>query len=133
MRKKVNMKVAIPIMAGVLILVFIMKCFGLMTFRSGMRFGFAGNDGIHLFNGSYAKITGTMSHTLSPSKGSTSVHCEITTDSGTLHVQILQKADDTVLLDQDFSGNETFDLAADGKIQVKLTTEGHSGSYRFQY
>jgi hypothetical protein len=133
MKKNMNRKIAIPVMAGVLILVLILKCFGLITFRSGTRFGFAGNDGIHLMNGSYAKITGTMIHTLRPSKDSTAVHCEITTDSGTLHVQILQKADDTVLLDQDFSGNETFDLAADGKIQVKLTTEGHSGSYRFQY
>ena len=133
MKKNMNRKIAIPVMAGVLILVLILKCFGLLTFRSGARFGFAGNDGIHLMNGSYAKITGTMIHTLRPSKGSTAVHCEITTDSGTLHVQILQKDGDVVLYDEDISGNKTFDLDAAGKIQIKLTTEGHSGSYSFKY
>ena len=133
MRKKVNMKVAIPVMAGVLILLIVLKACGLMTFRSGMRIGFAGNDGIHKFNGSYTKITGMMTHTLRPSKDSTSIHCEITTKSGNLHVTITQKSDDKVLLDKEFTGDETFDVSADGKVTIKLNTEGHSGSYRFEY
>lgn len=132
MKKKVNMKIAIPVMVAVLALAVILKCFGLLTFRSGMRYGFVGNDGIHKYNGSYSKITGTMIHSLRPSKGSTTVHCEITTKSGSLHVLITQK-DGKVVLDKEISGDETFDVTAEGVIKVKLSTEEHSGSYRFEY
>ena len=132
MKKKVNMKIAIPVMVAVLALAVILKCFGLLTFRSGMRYGFVGNDGIHKYNGSYSKITGTMIHSLRPSKGSTTVHCEITTKSGCLHVLITQK-DGKVVLDKEISGDETFDVTAEGVIKVKLSTEEHSGSYRFEY
>lgn len=133
MKKKVNMKIAIPAMLAVLALVIILKCFGLITFRSGTRIGFIGNDGIHKYNGSYSKLTGTMIHSLRPSKDSTAVHCEITTKSGTLHVLITQKDDDKVVLDKEISGDETFDVNAEGVVKVKLSTEGHSGSYRFEY
>ena len=132
MKKKVNMKIAIPVMVAVLALAVILKCFGLLTFRSGMRYGFVGNDGIHKYNGSYSKITGMMIHSLRPSKGSTTVHCEITTKSGSLHVLITQK-DGKVVLDKEISGDETFDVTAEGVIKVKLSTEEHSGSYRFEY
>ncbi len=128
-----NMKLAIPVMAVVLILLIVLKATGLLTFRSGMRFGFAGNDGVHKFNGSYSKIVGTNNHTLSPSKGSDTLHCEITTKSGTLHVEITQKNNGSVLYDEDITGDETFDLKASGKVRIDLTTEGHSGSYLFQY
>jgi hypothetical protein len=133
MRKNVNMKIAIPAMLGILALFIVLKCFGLMTFRSGTRIGFAGNDGIHKYNGSYYKITGTMVHSLRPSKDSDSVHCEITTESGSLHVLITQKGDSKVILDKEISGNETFDVPAEGTVKIKLETDEHSGSYRFEY
>ena len=128
-----NMKLARPVMAGVLILLIVLKATGLMTFRSGIRIGFVGNDGIHKFNGSYVKITGTQKHTLSPSKDSDALHCEITTKSGTLHVEIVQKSDSKVLYDKEISGNESFDLPASGKVAITLKTEGHEGSYLFKY
>ena len=133
MKKSVNMKIAIPVMLGVLVLFIVLKSLGLITFRSGTRIGFAGNDGIHKFNGNYHKITGTMNHNLRPSKDSNSVHCQITTKSGTLHVLITQKDDDKVVLDREISGDETFDVAAEGKVNIKLSTEAHSGSYSFEY
>ena len=128
-----NMKVVIPVMAVVIILLIVLKASGLVTFRSGTRIGFVGNDGFHKFNGSYVKITGIQKHTLSPSKDSDTLHCEITTESGSLHVEIIQKDDDTVLYDKEISGNETFDLKPSGKVAINLKTDGHSGSYLFQY
>ena len=133
MKKKINVKKMIPTMLVVLALVIILKCFGLTTFRSGTRFGFVGNDGIHNFNGSYSKITGTMTHSLKPSKNSNTIHCEITTKSGTLHVLIVQKDGGKVVLDKEISDDEAFDVIAEGAVKVKLSTEGHSGSYRFEY
>lgn len=133
MRKNVSMKVAIPVMLGVLILMVVLKSFGLVTFRSGIRIGFAGNDGIHKFNGSYTKISGSMSHNLRPSKDSTAIHCEITTKSGDLHVLITQTEDEKVVCDKVVTGNETFDISAEGKVKIKINTEGHSGSYLFEY
>lgn len=133
MKKNVSMKVAIPVMLGVLILMVVLKSFGLITFRSGIRIGFAGNDGIHKFNGSYTKISGSMSHNLRPSKDSTAIHCEITTKSGDLHVLITQTEDEKVVCDKVITGNETFDISAEGKVKIKINTEGHSGSYLFEY
>ena len=133
MKKNVNMKTAIPVMVVVLIVLIVLKATGLMSFRSGMRLGFAGNDGLHKYNGSYSKISGTFKHTIRPSKDSDTLHCEIKTDSGSLHVEIIQKSDDTVLCDKDISGNETFDLKSSGKVAITLKTGGHSGSYLFQY
>ena len=133
MKKNVNMKIVIPVMVVVIILLIVLKSAGLLTIRSGVRLGFAGNDGIHKFNGSYSKITGVMKHTLRPSKGSDTIHCEIKSKSGSLHVEIIQKSDDTVLYDKEINGNETFDLPASGKVAINLSTAGHSGSYLFQY
>nr|MCR5279634.1 hypothetical protein [Lachnospiraceae bacterium] len=72
-------------------------------------------------------------HNLSPSKDSTSIHCEITTESGSINVIITDKAAGTVLFEKEISGNETFDVPATGKVKVKLTTGNHSGSYLFKY
>lgn len=133
MKKNMNVKIAIPALLGVLALVILLKSFGILTFRSGVRIGFSGSNGAHKFTGSYSKITGTMIHNLKPSKDSNSIRCEITTKSGTLHVLITQKNDDKVLFDKEISGDETVDLTAEGTVTVKLKTEGHSGSYRFEY
>ena len=133
MKKKADMKIMIPVMLVVLVLAIVLKCLGLFTFRSGTRMGFVGNDGIHKYNGSYVKITGTMIHNIRPSKDSNTIHCEIKTKLGTLHVQITQKNDGKVVLDKDFSGDETFDVTAEGPVKVKLSTEEHSGSYQFEY
>ena len=133
MKKNLSMKVAIPVMAVILILLIILKASGLFPICSSTSVGFLGNDGIHTFNGSYKKITGTMTHTLKPSKDSAVVHCEITTKTGTLHVTITQQGDDKVLCDRDIQCDETFDIPADGKVKVQLSTEEHSGSYLFKY
>ena len=120
MRKNLSMKVAIPVMAVILILLIILKASGLFPIYSSTSVGFWGNDGIHTFNGSYKKITAV-------------VHCEITTKTGTLHVTITQQGDDKVLCDRDIQCDETFDIPADGKVKVQLSTEEHSGSYLFKY
>ena len=133
MKKNVNIKIAIPALLGVLVLVILLKSWGILTFRSGVRIGFSGSNGAHKFTGSYSKIIGTMIHNLKPSKDSDSIHCEITTKSGTLHVLITQKNGDKVIYDKEISGDETVDLTAEGAVTVKLQTKGHSGSYRFEY
>lgn len=74
-----------------------------------------------------------MSHNLRPSKDSKAIHCEITTKSGDLHVLITQTEDEKVVCDKVITGNETFDISAEGKVKIKINTGGHSGSYLFEY
>ncbi len=128
-----NLKFALLIMAAIVVVLIVLKSFGLLTVRSAVRLGFSGEEGLHTFNGSYSKIIGMMSRTLRPSKDSTTLHGEITTKSGTLHVTITDKANKTVLMDRDFSDDETFDIEANGNVVVKVTTKEHSGSYKFKY
>ena len=127
------MKIAIPVMGGILVLLVIIKALGFGTFRSGTRMGFVGNDGIHKFNGRYHSISGTFSHSLSPSKDSHSVHCEIQSKSGSLHVVIQEKESGKVIFEQEISQDAQFDVEAQEKVKITLKTQGHGGSYLFQY
>ncbi|MBR4724184.1 MAG: hypothetical protein K6G45_04020 [Lachnospiraceae bacterium] len=135
MKRKINinMKIAIPVMAAILVLLIVLKVLGVGSENSGMKYGFVGTGTFHTYEGSYVKIKGNFAHKLSPSDDATAVRCEITTDSGELHVQIIQTSDDKVIFDKTISGNETFEVPADGKVKIKLSTEGHEGSYKFKY
>ena len=136
MKRHVNMKIAIPVMGGILILLMILKAFGFLgigTLNSGIRMGFVGNDSIHKFKGTYHSITGTFTHSLSPSKDSHNIHCEIQSKSGSLYVVISEKESGNVIFEQEISKDAEFDVAAEGKVKITLTTQGHEGSYLFQY
>lgn len=136
MKRHVNMKIAIPVMGGILILLVILKALGIPgigTLNSGTRMGFVGNDSIHKYNGTYHSIKGTFIHSLSPSKDSNSIHCEVQSKSGSLHVVILEKESGNVIFEQEIFGDAEFDVAAGGKVKITLTTQGHEGSYLFQY
>ncbi|MCR5388381.1 MAG: hypothetical protein K6E56_03955 [Lachnospiraceae bacterium] len=133
MYKRVNMKIAIPVMVGILILLIALKATGLMPSSSGVTIGFVGNTTLHTYSGTYAKIKGTHSHILRPSKGSDTVHCEIKTREGEVHVEISEKDSKNLLMATDVSDDETFDVKASGKVRITLVTDGHSGSYLFKY
>ena len=133
MKRTGNLKVMIPVMVLILAAVVLLKIFAPESMRSGIRLGFIGNDGIHKFNGKYSKITGTSTHTLSPSKDSDTIHCVITTKSGSLNIRITEKGDGNVVYEKNIDGDAEFDVKADGKVKIVLSTEGHSGSYLFQY
>ncbi|MBP5332457.1 MAG: hypothetical protein J6Y89_11470 [Lachnospiraceae bacterium] len=132
-KMNINMKIAIPVMAAILVLLIILKIFGFGSENSGMQYGYIGNSTFHTYEGRYVKITGNFSHKLKPSDDSTAIHCEITTESGELHVEIIQTSDDKVIFDKTISTNETFEVPADGKVKIKLSTEAHEGSYTFKY
>ena len=133
MYKRLNMKIAVPVMVVILILLIALKATGVMPSNSGVTLGFIGNTTFHTYSGKYSKIKGDFSHTLSPSKGSDTIHCEFTTRSGSLHVVILEKDSHNLIFSTDITGEEIFDIDASGKVDILLETEGHSGSYLFKY
>jgi hypothetical protein len=130
-RKAFAMKclIAAIILAIVLIVKFV---FG-AGFNSGTRIGFAGNSTFHKYAGSYVSISGTFSHTLFPSKGASAVLCEIKTESGDLTVTVTDQKTKEVIFEKTFSGDETFEVPAEGKVNITLTTKKHKGSYSFTY
>ncbi len=133
MKKNLFMKVAVPVMVLVLIVLVVVKVTGAFDLNSGTAFGFVGSSTFHKYEASYAKISGRFSHTLSRSKDSDTIHCEIKTSSGELKIEIINRATKETIYSKTVSGNEEFDVPAEGKVTVKLTTDGHSGSYRFTY
>ena len=133
MFKKLNWKIAVPAAIVILIVLIVLKVFVLDNLDSGTRIGFVGNSTSHVYEGSYSKITGTFSHRMSPSGGSSSVHCEVTTTSGSLQVDVLDADINEVIYSMICNGNEVFDVPVIGKIKIRLLTDGHSGSYRFTY
>ena len=133
MKKNVFMIVAVPLMAVILIVIIVLKATGNLETNSGTRIGFVGSSTFHKYEGSYAKISGKFSHGLTPSKDATKLHCEIKTSSGELTVEIVNRSTKETILTKTVSGNEEFDVPADGKVTVRLTTNGHTGSYKFTY
>ena len=128
-----NIKRSLPLMALILALIVVARVAFPGAFRSGVRIGFVGNDSLHSFTGKYVKLTGTSTHTISPSKDSSVIHCEFTSESGTLHVEITEKDSETVICDRDITEDTELDVQATGKVKIKLSTEGHKGSYSFKY
>ncbi len=133
MKKSINLKILIPAMAAVLILLIVLKVLGLVDVHSGARLGFAGNSTSHTFTGKYTYLSGTDSKTMSPSKNATSIHCEFTSKSGSLHVTVTEKESGNVICDRDITEDTQFDLPATGKVYIKLNAASHKGSYRFTY
>lgn len=133
MKQRISLKIAIPVMAVILIILIVLKAGGYMNFSSGTKLGFVGNSTGHTYSGRYSRISGTFGKTLSPSKDSKSIHCEIHTESGSIHVLITDAGTDEVLFDSEISSDEQFDLEASSKVKIKITTSGHKGSYLFKY
>ena len=133
MNRKTVMTITIAVMAAVLVLLVVLRLTDSIDVNSGVRIGSVGNSTMHKFNASYVEIKGKFSHTLSPSKNSDTLHCKITTDSGSIHVTVTERSGGDVILDKEISENAEFDLTASGKVRVKLETSGHSGSYSFEY
>ncbi|MCR5249263.1 MAG: hypothetical protein K6E50_01510 [Lachnospiraceae bacterium] len=133
MKKKIDPKLMIPIMLAILAVIIVLKLIGIGPFNSGIRLGFAGSAGLHDFKASYLKISGTFSDTLFASDGSSSVHGEIETESGSLSVRISDISGETVFFEKEISGSESFDVPAEGRVRITLKTEAHSGKYLFTY
>ncbi len=133
MRKQVNMKVAIPAMIIILVLLIVYKVFGVGTLSSGMKLGFAGNSTFHTYEGSYSKIIGIFSHSLTPSKNSDEIACVIKTKSGSLTVTITEKESGETIYEETVTDSKSFAVPASGKVKIVLKTGSHSGSYKFTY
>ena len=125
--KKVLKAVAAAVF--VVVLVIVMKFTGCAAFRSGIRIGYAGSELPHSWTGSYSSIKGYFSKSLTP-KGDT-LNIEITTTSGELEVEITN-ADKEVIYTNTFTDNQTVELPVTGKVKIKLSTSGHSGSFSFK-
>ena len=125
-------KIIVSIATAVLIVGFIVVmniATGGPVLRSGVRIGYAGNELPHSWTGSYASIKGNFSKSLTP-KGDV-LTIEVSTTSGELTVEITN-ADKEVIYTNTFTDTQTVELPVTGKVKIKLTTSGHSGSFSFK-
>ena len=129
--KEGTKKIVMSVVTAVFVvgLVLVLKLSGCASFRSGIRIGYAGSELPSSWTGSYVSIKGNFSKSLTP-KGD-ALHIEITTSSGELNVEITN-ADKEVIYQNTFTGDETLELPVTGKVKIKLSTGGHSGSFSFK-
>ncbi len=132
-RKNINMKIAVPVMVVILIVLVILKATGLLALNNTVTLGFSGNTTLHKAHGKYSKMQGRFNFVLRPSDDQSVLHCEIKTNSGSIRVAVTEQSNDEKLFEKEISGNESFDVNADGKVKITLETESHSGSYSFKY
>ena len=102
---------------------------GCMVTSSGAKFGYAGSSTPSSWTGTYASIKGTFSRSFTVKEGVLNV--EITTKEGSLTVEITDE-NKAVIYSNTFTDDEKVQVPATGKVKIKLTTDGHSGSYSFK-
>lgn len=127
-----NPKLLILIPALVFAILIISDFFGEGTIRSGIRIGYSGTDGRHSWSGKYARLNGSMKHTIRPKTSPSTLHIEVTTKKGTLSIEI-KDASKSVIFSADNIGTNSFDIPVSGKSRVHIKADNHTGSFDFHY
>lgn len=82
---------------------------------------------------SYKKLNGTKKYDMSLHEGD-SIFVEVTTDSGSLTIEIAQKGEEPVYTGSDFpEGGFTVNIHDDGRYYVSLIGNEHSGKVKLDW
>lgn len=106
--------------------VFFADSLGLDNFSDATRIGYVGSEGLRSWSARYSSLDGTMKKSLTPK--SDVLHIDVTTDKGTLSVEI-QDADGNTIFDEENIGTAFFDVNVSGKVTVRITADKHKGSF----
>ncbi len=87
------------------------------------------------FSMKYRRFDGWRIKTLSTGDDPVTLNIAITNNEGTLAVSVTEKDSGELLFNEDAieSGEWTVELPANSNIEIKVTAERHSGSYRFTW
>lgn len=95
--------------------------------RSGSRVGYIGTELPTLWTGQYTLLNGAMKKTMEPGSGTMTI--ELTTESGTVSVEVKDRGGDILLL-QDGPG--IWQLPVTEKTTVLIRADHHRGSFRIE-
>ena len=98
--------------------------------NSYLRIGYVGNQTSKVYNGSYMKLDGTMTHKMR--SDDTELFVDIVTESGKISLLITDPDGKRL-----YSGNEldtcSFSVMTEGKADITITADDHKGSFSFSF
>jgi len=124
--KSKEKKMTVVVLLLALIAIGIAKGAGFANTRSAMRIGYTGNEGRRSWSGRYVFLDGTMKKSLHPKNDV--VRIAVETQSGTISMEITDADGNTVFCENAIETG-TFAVEVSGKIVVKITADGHKGSF----
>lgn len=126
--KPKNRKSMILLVLVVVVVVAAASYLGLGTTRSGMRIGYAGNEGLRGWSGNYMLMDGTFRHTIWPKTIPTILHLDVKTEAGTISIEMTD-ADGAVLFDEENMVTGSFDIAVESHVKVRIDADQHKGGF----
>lgn len=94
--------------------------------NSALRVGYAGIKNSTSWSGTYVKLDGEMSHSLTPKNDE--IRISVVTESGEISIEI-KDSKDNVIFDEEDIGTQEFVLDTDGKVYIKIDADDHKGKF----
>ncbi len=122
--KKKTLAAIIAACAATVALFFAIIAIGLSN--SALRVGYAGIKNSSSWSGTYAKLDGEMSHSLTSKNDE--IRISVTTESGEISIEI-KDSKGNIIFDEENIETREFTLDADGKIYIKIEADNHKGKF----
>lgn len=97
--------------------------------RTATRIGYMGNEGWRSWSGRYFLLDGTMQKTIHPKEGTIQITVE--TESGAFSMTV-RDPEGNILFQESEMQTASFDLKVPEKIIVRITADGHKGSFSIE-
>jgi len=94
--------------------------------NSALRVGYAGMKNSSSWSGTYVKLDGEMSHSLTPKNDE--IRISVVTESGEISIEI-KDSKGNIIFDEENIGTREFALDTDGKIYIKIEADDHKGKF----
>ena len=94
--------------------------------NSVTKVGYSGIKNSSSWSGTYIKLDGEMSHSLTPKNGE--LRISVTTESGEFSIEIKDSKGNTIF-DEENVGTQEFIIDTDGKIYIDIEADDHKGGF----
>ena len=123
MKKKT---LAAIIAAGAAVIAIVASIIAVSFSTSVLKVGYYGSKTWDSWSGTYSKLDGEMSHSLTPKNDE--IRISVVTESGEISIEILA-SDGNVIFDEKNIGTQEFSIDVDGKIVIRITADDHKGKF----
>lgn len=125
-------KAAWIVLALVIVLFAAMPFLGLSTRGSGLRVGYVDSLAGDCWKASYVLHSGFRERAVNVGGDASVLHVDVTTEDGTFGLRVTDR-EGNVLYDEQFSDSRSFDIDIPGRVTVRVTGEGHNGSFSISW
>ncbi len=94
--------------------------------NSALRVGYAGIKNSTSWSGTYARLDGEMSHSITPKNDG--IRISVTTESGDISIEV-KDSKGNIIFDEKNIGTREFTLDTDGKVYIKIEADDHKGKF----